>query len=90
MNSRPTPITLSSERLQVLHVQLERIISRVILSGEHLRLLDDARQAPASLDGLPSCSTTPPTTSTTSSGNCSPTGRTRNGNLPYHPHVVLE
>ena len=41
MNSRPTPITLSSERLQVLHVQLERIISRVILSGEHLRLLDD-------------------------------------------------
>ena len=51
MNSRPTPITLSSERLQVLHVQLERIISRVILSGEHLRLLD-ARQAPASLDGL--------------------------------------
>ena len=44
MNSRPTPITLSSERLQVLHVQLERIISRVILSGEHLRLLDDARQ----------------------------------------------
>lgn len=52
MNSRPTPITLSSERLQVLHVQLERIISRVILSGEHLRLLDDARQAPVSLDGL--------------------------------------
>ena len=49
MNSRPTPITLSSERL---HVQLERIISRVILSGDHLRLLDDARQAPASLDGL--------------------------------------
>ena len=52
MNSRPTPITLSSERLQVLHVQLERIISRVILSGEHLRLLDAVRQAPASLDGL--------------------------------------
>ena len=52
MNSRPTPITLSSERLQVLHVQWERIISRVILSGEHLRLLDAARQAPASLDGL--------------------------------------
>ena len=52
MNSRPTPITLSSERLQVLHVQLERISSRVILSGEHLRLLDDAGQAPASLDGL--------------------------------------
>ena len=52
MNSRPTPITLSSERLQVLHVQLERIISRVILSGEHLRLLDAAGQAPASLDGL--------------------------------------
>ena len=52
MNSRPTPITLSSERLQVLHVQLERIISRVILSGEPLRLLDDAGQAPASLDGL--------------------------------------
>lgn len=38
MNSRPTPVTLSSERLQVLRVQLERIISRVILSGEHLRL----------------------------------------------------
>ena len=52
MNSRPTPITLSSERLQVMHVQLERIISRGILSGEHLRLLDDAGQAPASLDGL--------------------------------------
>ena len=28
------------------------LFSRVILSGEHLRLLDDARQAPASLDGL--------------------------------------
>ena len=41
MSNRPTPVTLSSERLQVLHVQLERIISRVILSGEHLRLLDD-------------------------------------------------
>ena len=52
MSNRPTPITLSSERLQILHVHLERIISRVILSGEHLRLLDDAGQAPASLDGL--------------------------------------
>lgn len=52
MSKRPTPITLSSERLQTLHVQLERIISRVILSSEHLRLLDDAGQAPASLDGL--------------------------------------
>ena len=52
MSNRPTPVTLSSERLQVLRVQLERIISRVILSGEHLRLLDDAGQTPASLDGL--------------------------------------
>lgn len=52
MTSRPTPVTLSSERLMQLSPQLEGLVSRVVLAAEYLRLLDRAGQGSAALEGL--------------------------------------
>ena len=73
---------LVRQRLQVLHVQLERIISRVILSGEHLlleqrrdKLRHPRRAGPRARRHRP--------TSTTSSGTVPRPGGRVMATLPY-------